>query len=89
VLPGAPRCSQVYLKGTISVQLSGTCRLGDWKSVIPHERVRGSDRAVRTVRITRVFLMKTRVVADVSTQSAQAWLHGRSWEQWAFKLIYS
>jgi len=36
------------------------------KHVILRQRVRGSVRAVRAVQNTRVFLMETRVVADVS-----------------------
>jgi hypothetical protein len=43
---------------------NATRRLGDGKHVILHQRVRGSVRAVRAVRNTRVFLTETRVVVD-------------------------
>ena len=43
-----------------------TRRLGDRKPVILRQRVRGTIRAVRAVRNTRVSLTKTRVVADAS-----------------------
>jgi hypothetical protein len=42
-----------------------TCRLGDMSRLILRPRVRGSARAVRAVRNTRVFQTETRVVADV------------------------
>jgi hypothetical protein len=63
------RCSQT-LPG-LSPALPGallcnaTHRLGDGKRVILRQRVRGSVRAVRAVRNTRVFQTETRVVADV------------------------
>jgi len=43
---------------------NATRRLGDGQRVILRQRVRGSVRAVRAVRNTRVFLTETRVVAD-------------------------
>jgi hypothetical protein len=64
VIRGASRRSQVRLKGTISVQLTLSRRLDDGQRVILHQRVRGSVRAVRAVRNTRLFLTETRVVAD-------------------------
>jgi hypothetical protein len=42
-----------------------TSRLGDRKSLILRQSVRGSVRAVRAVRNTPVFLTETSVVADV------------------------
>ena len=51
-LPGALLCN-------------ATCRRGDGKRVILHHRVRGSIKAVRAVRNTRVFQTETRVVPDV------------------------
>ena len=45
-------------------------RLGDRERVILRQRVRGSVRAVRAVRNTRVFLTETRVVADVTPPSS-------------------
>jgi hypothetical protein len=41
-----------------------TCRLGDGWRLILRQRVRGSARAVRALRNTRVFQTETRVVAD-------------------------
>jgi len=64
------RCSQT-LTG-LSLALPGallcnaTRRLGDRQHVILRQRVRGSVRAVRAVRNTRVFQTETRVVADDS-----------------------
>jgi hypothetical protein len=52
-LPGALLCN-------------ATRRLGDRQPAILRQRVRGSVRAVRAVRNTRVFQMETRVVADVA-----------------------
>ena len=43
---------------------NATRRLGDGQRVILRQRVRGSVRAVRAVRNTRVFLTEIRVVAD-------------------------
>jgi hypothetical protein len=43
---------------------NATRHLGDGKRVILRQRVRGSVRAVRAVRNTRVFQTDTRVVAD-------------------------
>jgi hypothetical protein len=43
--------------------------LGDRQRVILRQRVRGSVRAVRAVRNTRVFQTETRVVADVHLQT--------------------
>jgi len=53
-LPGALLCNVTRL-------------LGDEKHVILRQRVRGSVRAIRAVRNTRVFQTETRVVADPST----------------------
>jgi len=63
------RCSQT-LPGLSPALLgallcNATCRLGDGQRVIFRQRVRGSVRAVRAVRNTRVFQTETRVVADV------------------------
>jgi hypothetical protein len=55
------RCSQT-LPGALLC--NATRRLGDGKSVILYQRVRGSVRALRAVRNTRVFQMETRFVAD-------------------------
>jgi hypothetical protein len=63
------RCSQT-LTG-LSLALPGallstsTRRLGDGQRVLLRQRVRGSVRAVRAVRNTRVFRMESGVVADV------------------------
>jgi len=62
------RCSQT-LPGVSPALLgallcNATRRLGDALRVILRERARGSVRAVRAVRNTRVFLTETRVVAD-------------------------
>jgi hypothetical protein len=46
------------------VDCNATRRLGDGSPQILRQRVRGSARAVRAVRNTRVFQMETRVVAD-------------------------
>ena len=43
---------------------NATRRLGDRWHLIPRQRVRGSARAVRAVRNTRVFQKDNRVVAD-------------------------
>ena len=43
---------------------NATCRLDVGQPVILRQWVRGSVRAIRAVRNTRVFLMETRVVAD-------------------------
>jgi len=40
--------------------------LGNGKRVNLHQRVQGSVKAIRAVRITQVFLTETRVVADIS-----------------------
>jgi len=53
-LPGALLCNATH-------------RLGDRQRVILRQRVRGSVRAVRAVRNTRVFQTETRVVADVQS----------------------
>jgi len=53
VLPGALLCN-------------ATRRLGDRQREILRQRVRGSVRAIRAVRNTRVFQTETRVVADES-----------------------
>jgi len=45
---------------------NATRRLGDGSRLILRQRVRGSARAVRAVRNTRVFQTETRVVADVA-----------------------
>jgi len=47
---------------------NATCHLGNGQSVILHQRVRGSVRAVRAVRNTRVFPTEIRVVADAVQQ---------------------
>src|SRR5882757_1563583 len=62
------RCSQT-LPGLLpalpgALQCNATRRLGDGKRVILRQRVRGSVRAVRAVRNTRVFQTETGVVAD-------------------------
>jgi hypothetical protein len=44
---------------------NATRRLGDGSRLILRQRVRGSARAVRAIRNTRVFQTETRVVADV------------------------
>jgi len=43
---------------------NGTRRLGDRMGVIQSQKVRGSIKAVRAVRNTRVFLTETRVLGD-------------------------
>jgi hypothetical protein len=50
-LPGALVCNVTH-------------HLGDGKCVILRQRVRGSVRAIRALRITRVFQTETRFVAD-------------------------
>jgi len=50
---------------------NATRRLGNGKHLILHQRVRGSIRAVRAVRNTRVFQTQTRVVADVTAANAE------------------
>jgi hypothetical protein len=47
---------------------NATRRLGDGSRPIPRQSIRGSARAVRAVRNTRVFQRETRVVADVDEQ---------------------
>jgi len=54
-----------WLKYILLMLCNTTRRLGDGQHLILHQRVRGSVRAVRAVRNTRVFLTETRVVADV------------------------
>jgi hypothetical protein len=46
---------------------NATSPLGDGSRLILRQRVRGSARAVKALRNTRVFQTETRVVADVST----------------------
>jgi hypothetical protein len=62
------RCSQTLTGLSLAlpgaVLCNATRRLGDRQCVILGERVRGSVKAVRAVRNTRVFQMETRVVAD-------------------------
>ena len=53
-----------WLKYILLMLCNATRRLGDGKHVIVCQRVRGSVRAIRAIRNTRVFLMETRVVAD-------------------------
>jgi hypothetical protein len=71
------RCSQT-LTG-LSLALPGarlwnaTRRLRDRQRVILRQRIRGSVRAVRAVRNTRVFQTETRVVADESDAQCQRW----------------
>ena len=43
---------------------NATRRLGEGSGLFLHQRVRGSVRAVRAVRNTRVFLTETKFVAD-------------------------
>jgi len=54
-----------WLKYSLLMLCNATRRLDDGQCVILRQRVRGSVRAVRAVRNTRVFLTETRVVADV------------------------
>jgi len=62
------RCSQTLIDLPLAlpgaVLCNATRRLGDRQRVILRQRVRGSVRAVRAVRNTRVFQTETRVVAD-------------------------
>jgi len=44
---------------------NATCHLGDGQREIPRQIVRGSDRAIRDVRNTQVFLTEIRVVPVV------------------------
>jgi hypothetical protein len=62
MLPGLSPALQGVL------QWNATCRLGDGKRVILRQRVRGSVRAVRAVRNTRVFQTETGVVADAAVR---------------------
>jgi hypothetical protein len=63
------RCSQTLTGLSLAlpgaVLCNATRRLGDRQRVILRQRVRGSIRAVRAVRNTRVFQTETWVVADV------------------------
>jgi len=63
------RCSQTLTGLSLAlpgaVLCNAACRLDDRQRVILRQRVRGSVRAVRAVRNTRVFQTETRVVADV------------------------
>ena len=52
---------------------NSTRRLGDGYRVILRQRVRGSVRAVRAVRNTRVFLTETRVTADEVNLPSPLW----------------
>jgi len=56
---------QGLIAGTREV-CNATRRLGDGSCLILRQRVRGSVRAVRAVRNTRVFQTETGVVADVN-----------------------
>jgi hypothetical protein len=62
------RCSQTLTGLSLALPGALLCnanrRLGDRQHVILRQRVRGSVRAVRAVRNTRVFQTETRVVAD-------------------------
>jgi len=62
------RCSQTLAGSTPALPggllCNATHHLGDGKRVILRQKVRGSIRAVRAVRNTRVFQMETWVVAD-------------------------
>jgi hypothetical protein len=62
------RCSQTLTGLSLALPGALLCnashRLGDRQRVILRQRVRGSVRAVRAVRNTRVFQMETRVVAN-------------------------
>jgi hypothetical protein len=68
------RCSQTLTGLSLAhpgaLLCNAVCRLGDRQHVILRQRVRGSVRAVRAVRNTRVFPMEPRVVADVVDCSA-------------------
>ena len=55
---------------------NATRRLGNEKRVILRQRLRGSVRAVRAVRNTRVFQTETRVVADARWLCIHDWLLG-------------
>jgi hypothetical protein len=74
------RCSQTLT--TLSLALPGallcnaTRRLGDGQRVILRQRVRGSVRAVRAVRNTRVFQTESGVVADdmIYIEKMQLWM---------------
>jgi len=63
ILSGTPGGFQ-WLKYILLMLCNATHRLGDGKRLILRQRVRGSIRAVRAFRNTRVFLTETRVVAD-------------------------
>jgi len=78
------RCSQTF--PGLSLALPGallcnaTRRLGDGQRVILRQSVRGSVRAVRAVRNSRVFQTETTVVADVEEEEAHVvmtnWVQG-------------
>jgi hypothetical protein len=100
------RCSQT-LPGLLlalpgALQCNATRRLGDGKLVILRQRVRGSVKAVRGVRYTRVFQTETAVVADdLLTRLIAAskcivkmrrWVYGNTGVtevEWAMWSIYS
>jgi hypothetical protein len=55
--------------------------LGDGSCLIPHQSVRGSARAIRAVRNTRVFQTETRVVADVESDCAKFGSTSEFWRE--------
>jgi hypothetical protein len=67
------RCSQTLTGLSLAlpgaVLCNATRRMGDRQRVLLRQMVRGSVRAVRAVRNTRVFQTETRVVADASSAS--------------------
>ena len=71
-----------WLKYIVLMLCNTTHRLGDGRHVTLCQGVRGSVRAVRAVRNTRVFLMETRVVADavhwLILLLARKWCYGFS-----------
>jgi hypothetical protein len=70
------RCSQTLTSLSLALPAAVQCNaircLGDRQSIILRQRVRGSIRAVRAVRNTRVIQTESRVVADVETRSITA-----------------
>jgi len=80
VLPAAPEgryISQVNTGRRMDAMRVTTCRLGNGKRVNIHQRARRSVRAIRAVRNTWVFLINTRVVADVDL-SFRVYLYTRT-----------
>ena len=64
---------------------NATRRRGDGQHVILHQRVRGSIRAVRGIRNTRVFLTETRVVADDVRSAPKCPPAGVWWASWRIR----